>query len=476
MPASPKTLGIIGFALGAVIAGSVVYVSQRPANRPVAGADSSKTLYTCGMHPQVIQDGPGSCPICGMDLQPMNSAPGKAEEDSGPCTDDNALYWRAPMDPSYISDAPGTSPMGMALVPVCTRSGPGQVVVDPRIRQNMGVRTDVVRRGPLKRTLRTVARVEPNERRRVVVTTKFGGWIEKLYVNEMGQFVRRGQRLFSIYSPQAVASQQEYLLALRQGSEPLIRSARERLRFFDLTEQQIKDLEVRDKPERTMLIYSPTTGYVLHKNAVEGAHVGSEKSLFEIVDLSAIWVQADVYEHEMTWLEVGQSAKLSLASAPGRVFAGKVSYIYPYIDNSSRTVRVRLEFENPGLVMKPGMFGTVRIETTAKEEQILVPTMAVLRTGERNLVFVDLGQGTYQAQEVSLGDEGDDGILSVLEGLRVGQRIVTSGQFLLDSESQLNEAVQKMMAPEAPPDKSEPASQPASQPASMPAMDHGDHP
>ena len=275
--------------------------------------------------------------------------------------------------------------------------------VDPWIKQAMGVRTALVRKGPLQRTVRTVARVEANERRIVAVTTKVGGWIERLFVNETGQLVKRGQPLFSIYSPEVVAGQEEYLLTKRQNSAQLIRSARDRLLFWDFTTGQIEALEKRGRPSKAMTIFSPAGGYVIHKNAIEGVKVVPEKTLFRIVDLSSVWVQADIYEYEVPWLEVGQRAELSLSYTPGRTFEGKVSYIYPHLDESSRTVRVRIELDNPDLAMKPGMFGSVRIHTTAREDQVLVPAEAVIRTGKRNLVFVELGDGTYQAVSVELG-------------------------------------------------------------------------
>ena len=438
-------VGILSFTIGITAAGVVALLFWPSAES--GHTQGEKTLYTCSMHPQVVQDTPGDCPICGMTLVALNQAKKEGGSDE-PCTPDRALYWRAPMDPSYISDKPGKSPMGMELIPVCEANNPGQVSVEARIEQSIGVRTAPVKKGPLHRTLRTVARVEANERREAVVTTKVEGWIEKLYVNETGQFVKRGQPLFSIYSPEVVAGQEEYLLAKRQGNQLLIRSARDRLLFWDFTQRQIDQLEERGRPSKAMTIFSPTIGFVVHKNAVEGSKIMPDKALFRIVDLSTVWVQADIYEYEVPWLEVGQPAELSLSYVPDQTFPGKVAYIYPYLDESSRTVRVRLEFENPGLLMKPGMFGTVRIEARAKEEVVLVPSCAVIRTGKRNVVFVALGNGTYQSVEVTLGDEGDDDQVAVLDGLRPGQRIVTSAQFLLDSESQLNEALQKMIEPQ----------------------------
>ena len=464
---------VAAFALGATAA-----LVLQPSTDHGHSEVEEEGLYTCGMHPQVIQEGPGDCPICGMKLTPM-SAGSKADapKDDGPCTADNALFWRAPMDPSFISERPGKSPMGMELVPVCSAEGPGNVVIDNRIRQSIGVRTALVKNGPLERRIRTVARVEPNERKVVLVTTKFSGWIERLYVNETGQFVKRGAPLFEICSPDVVAGQQEYLLAFKQGASSLAKSARDRLKFWDFTERQIAALERRGSPAKTFTVYSPATGYVAHKNAVEGVKVSSDKRLFEIVDLSTVWVQADVYEYELPWVRLGQKAELELSYVPGRKFVGTVQYIYPYLNEKSRTVKVRLEFKNPGLALKPGMFGTVRIHTTEGEDTIQIPAESIIRTGDSNLVFVDLGKGHFKATEIQIGEEGEGGIIAVRDGLRTGQRIVTSGQFLLDSESQLKEAVAKMIAAATEDSGSQPddaASRPASQPTSKAASQPSD--
>jgi Cu(I)/Ag(I) efflux system membrane fusion protein/cobalt-zinc-cadmium efflux system membrane fusion protein len=410
--------------------------------------DAAGSLYTCGMHPQVVQEGPGQCPICGMDLTPMkgNAAAADRAAPSGECTAENALYWVAPMDPSYISEQPGKSPMGMDLVPVCEQgSASGLIAVDPVVRQNMGVRTALVRRGRLERTVRTVARVVADERKLAVVTTKFPGWIETLHVQETGQSVRAGQPLFEIYSPEVVAGQEEYLLAVRQGSRRLAESARNRLLLWDFTAEQVGALDRRGEPSKVMTVFAPHSGFVLHKNALQGAYVMPGEPLYRIVDLSTIWVMADIYEYEVPWVEVGQQAELELAYIPERRFKGTVSYIYPYLDEASRTVRVRLEFPNPDLSLKPGMFGTMRIRSRRHQDAVLVPSEAVLRTGERSLVFLDLGQGRFRPAELELGVSGDGGLVEVRSGLHPGQRVVTSGQFLLDSESQLREAVAKML-------------------------------
>ncbi|MEO0854460.1 MAG: efflux RND transporter periplasmic adaptor subunit, partial [Cyanobacteria bacterium J06648_11] len=306
-----------------------------------------------------------------------------------------------------------------------------------------------------------VARVVPNERRQETVTTKYSGFVDKQFVNETGQFVRRGQPLFSIYSPEVVAGQQEYLLAKKSGDASLRQTSEDRLRFWDLSEKQIQAIAKRDRPKKTIVVHSPFTGYIVMKNFTEGDKVNSGAPLYRIVDLSKIWVLADVYEYELPWLKVGQTASLSLSYAQGQVFNGNITYIYPTVDEKSRTIQIRLEFDNPGLLMRPGMFGTIRIETKPRTGVLRVPASAVIRTGNRNIAFIAEGRGRFRPTELILGEQGDGGMVEVLSGIRSGQRIVTSGHFLLDSESQLNEAITKMAPATS-------ATQPASKATSMP--------
>ena len=389
--------------------------------RPGAPAPSSPpgTQWTCGMHPTVIRDAPGPCPICGMDL---------VERREGGHVHEN-----------------------------------GQLYIDPATRQAIGVRTSLVQRGPLTRRLRVLARVVPDERREALVTSKYAGWVEKIFVNESGQAIRRGEPLLSLYSPQVYAGQEELLLAARQGNRTLIASAQERLRSWDMTEGQLKRLLQRRKPRRAVTRYSPTAGHVLKKYIVDGQYVAAGQPLYQIVDLSRVWVEAEVYEYDVAWIDLGQKAELSLAYTPGRAFSGQVVFVYPAVDETSRTVRVRLEFDNPDLVMRPGMFGSVRLAGQHSSDVVHVSDTAVLRSGRRDVVFVALGDGHFEAREVVVGRTADDGRVEVRSGLFAGERVVTQSQFLLDSESRLREAIAKM--------KSEPG--PASRPATQPAVPIG---
>lgn len=418
-------------------------------------------LYTCGMCPQVVQEGPGICPICNMNLTPMkDSTAGQAGhvDPSDTVADEQRTiaYWAAPMDPTYIRDEPGKSPMGMDLVPVYedeldgseATAGGSVVTIDPVVVQNMGVRIAPVVRGSLSRHVRTIGEIEVAEDSLSVVNLRYSGWIEKIYADETGEEVRKGQRLFDIYSPELVSAQDEYLLALRSGdaASPLARSARKRLELWDLSDTQIQAIADAGESQRAVTIYAPRGGYVLHKNVVEGGRVSAGQDLYRIGDLASIWALAEVYEFDAPWVGEGQAATMELSFAPGETYAGHVSYIYPTLNPKSRTLKVRLEFDNPGLALRPGMFATVWIEAQRRDDVLMLPTEAILQGGDRQTVFVAQGGGRYRAQSITTGLSGDNRHSEVRSGLAEGEQVVVSGQFLLDSESQLQEAVAKLLA------------------------------
>jgi Cu(I)/Ag(I) efflux system membrane fusion protein/cobalt-zinc-cadmium efflux system membrane fusion protein len=400
--------------------------------------------YTCPMHPQVVQETPGSCPICGMDL--VKKSMKKVE----PKQLRAIKHWTAPMDPTFISDKPGKSPMGMDLVPVYDEEkGSGSVItIDPVVVQNMGVRIAQVEQGPIFRHIRTVGTIEIAEDQLSVVNLRFSGWVEKLLVDETGTKVARGQTLFELYSPELVSAQEEFILAVKSGGvdSPLAQSARRRLEFFGLSAEETEKIATSQIALRTIAVRAPQSGYVLHKNVVQGARVMAGKDLYRIGNLQKIWVNAEVYEFDAPWVKLGAKAHMELTFQRGKIYDGKVSYVYPTLNPKSRTLRVRLEFDNPGLALKPGMFATVQIEAERKDNVLRIPAEAVLHSGQRQLVFVAVEFGKYQAREIVTGLSGDRYLIEVLEGLQAGERVVTSGQFLLDSESQLQEAVQKLLA------------------------------
>jgi multidrug efflux pump subunit AcrA (membrane-fusion protein) len=401
-------------------------------------------LYTCGMHPQVVEKGAGSCPICGMDLTPM-----KGPAPKGPKGERQIAHWAAPMDPTYIRDEPGKSPMGMDLIAVYEDELQDDSVVEiaPGVVQQMGVRTAPVERTTVYRHIRTIGEVEVGEDEESVVNLRFSGWVEKIRVDKTGDEVKKGQPLFDIYSPELVSAFEEYLLALRaQGADaPLTRSSRRRLELWDIPEWDIDRVAKDDKVGRTLSIRSPSNGFILHKNVVEGARVVAGKDLYRIGDLRRVWVQAEVYEHDAPWIAEDQKAQMELSNSPGETIEGRVSYVYPTMNKSSRTLPVRLEFDNPGVRLKPGMFATVYIQYRKREGVIAVPTEAIMHSGRRQIVFVALGQGRFVAREITAGLVGDHRMTEVLTGIEEGDRVVVSGQFLIDSESQLQEAIQKIV-------------------------------
>jgi Cu(I)/Ag(I) efflux system membrane fusion protein len=413
---------------------------------------SSKTLYTCGMHPWIIQDHPGNCPICGMKLEPVRKQAGEATGSTASTTGKRKIkYWRAPMDPTYISDKPGKSPMGMDLAPVyedeANAASASLIGVDPVTIQEMDVRTTPVVRGPLRRTIRTVGYMDYDEPALADVTIKFKGWIEKLDADYTGQLVRQGKPLFTIYSPELYSAQVEFVEALSTGDKELLQSARTKLKFFDISDAQIAELAKTGQPRKTMQILAPADGFVIQKNVVQGQMVDAGATLYRLADLGIVWGYAQIYEQDLPYIKLGQEATMTLSYLPGRTFHGRVTYIYPTVDEKTRTAKVRLEFKNPDYSLKPGMFANVKLTAEVAPSALLVPDSAVLRSGEKDTVFVALPGGKFDPRTVTLGLAAENDHDQVLSGLQEGDRVVTSGEFMLDSESQMREAIQKMTEP-----------------------------
>ncbi len=375
-------------------------------------------------------------------------------------TQRRVLFWYDPMHPAYTSDQPGIAPdCGMNLVPkyadeveAMQDRPPGTVMLSVKKQQLIGVRTTEVRRAPLQRTIRTVGRVEADETKIAHIHVKVPGWVEKVYVDFVGKLVKKGQPLFTFYSPDLVSTQQEYLIARRgekelgnssyqdvaRGAESLLRAARDRLRLWDISDEQIQQLEETGQVTRTMTIYSPINGFVTHRNLYEQAYVKPDTQLYMLADLSTIWVYADIYEYEVPYVRVGQRATMQLSYFPGKSYAGRVSYIYPTLDSKTRTVRVRLDFRNPGFALKPGMFADVELKIDYGT-QTLIPSEAVLDSGLRQIVFIAKPGGFFEPREVQLGARLENQYI-VLSGVEPGETIVTSGNFLIDSESRLSTA------------------------------------
>ncbi len=364
------------------------------------------------------------------------------------------LYWRAPMNPSYISDKPGKSPMGMDLVPVYEgeeeQGPPGMVRIDPVVVQDIGVTTTVVERKRLTREIRTVGRITEDEQKLRRISPKIGGWIEEQHVNFVGQVVEQGEKLLEIYSPELVAAQEEYLTTLhsrtaRSGQPDLLEAAKTRLRYWDITDAQIEALRSSGKMTRTMAIYAPFKGIVVERSIPEGGFLQAGQMVYAIADISTVWVIADVYEFEAPWLSLGAEAKMCLSYQPGTTYDGKILYIYPYLQNMTRTIQVRMVFANtPDFELKPGMWADVVIRSPIAHEGLAVPIQAVLRTGKRDIALISLGEGRFAPRELRLGPQAGDEF-QVLDGLQEGDRVVTSAQFLINSESNLRAAIGKML-------------------------------
>jgi RND family efflux transporter MFP subunit len=425
-------------------------------------AREGKTLYTCGMHPQVIQDKPGNCPICGMKLTPIRKQGGAAGTEGGASAtsgERKIKYYKSTMLPGEVRQTPGKDTMGMEMVPVyedeAAAAQSQTIAIDPVTTQNMGIRTAAVTRGPLRRTIRTVGSIDYNETALEDVTTKFKGWIEKLYVDATGQRLHRGDPLFEIYSPELYSAQVEYLLAISSptsasGAEGLRTSALTKLKFYDISPEQVAELERTGQPSKTLRILAPIDGFVVEKMVVQGQMVDPGMKIYRLADLGLVWVQAQIYEQDLAYVRLGQEATVTLSYLPDREFRGRVTYLYPNVDEKTRTARVRMEFHNPGYFLKPGMFATVQVTSELEPSALLIPDMAILRSGKKTTVFVALEGGRFDPRAVALGPQAEDDMYQVLSGLKEGERIVTSGQFMLDSESQLREAIQKMLEPKKP--------------------------
>ncbi|MDX8402917.1 MAG: efflux RND transporter periplasmic adaptor subunit [Mariprofundaceae bacterium] len=386
----------------------------------------------------------------------------------GPCANGaQPLTWRNPMNPSITSPTFQKDSMGMDYIPVCAEDAAGggnapagTVKIDPTVTQNIGVRVSKVERKRLSRSLTTVGRITFDETKLVTLHPKVDGWIDKLFIAKTGESVKQNTMLLSFYSPQLVATQEEYLLALsswqqlkdspysdiRDGAKRLLDSSLDRLRFFDVAEHQIRELQKTHKVRKNMHIHAPAAGVVTRIGVREGAHVTPMSELYQIADLSRVWVLADLYEHELGWVKVGDTAKLSIASLPGRDFTGRITYIYPYLDPKTRTNKVRIEFDNSDGLLKPDMFGDVAISASRSKPGLFVPREAVLITGQKAHLFVQIEAGHFEPRTVKTGTHAD-GMIEILVGVKEGEMIVTSGQFLIDSESSIREAAAKMVAP-----------------------------
>jgi Cu(I)/Ag(I) efflux system membrane fusion protein len=414
-----RALGVVALAVAALLAGCSGNGSETgpppeatetalPEVEVHAGHahEGEAAYYTCSMHPSVKSDEPGTCPICSMDLVPVT----REEIDTG------------------------------------------VIFISAERRQTIGVRTTPVKRQPVSVHIRAVGKILYDETRLAEVTVKYRGWIGELYADATGKRVRKGQSLFTVYSPELYAAQEELLTALasqraaRATSAPdradyLVDAARKKLRLWDIDDGQIDRIAESGEPLQYIPILSPVTGYVIEKRVVEGASVEPGEMLYRIAGLDKIWVEAELYESELPLVDVGQEAEVTLSYLPGRSFRGRVSFVYPYLEGESRTGRVRIELPNPGLELKPDMYANVDFGEE-RGERLVVPEEAVLYVGPRRLVFLDLGEGRLKPQEIEVGVKSGD-FYEVLSGLEEGDVVVTSGNFLVAAESRIKSATEQ---------------------------------
>ncbi|MFI5120139.1 MAG: efflux RND transporter periplasmic adaptor subunit [Thermoanaerobaculia bacterium] len=387
---------------------------------PTPGARAVAKKWQCPMHPEIVRDAPGDCPICGMKLVPIEDA--------------------APEAAAQGSGSAGLAP----------------VTIDARKQSLLGLKTVTVVRAPFETSIRTTGRVAADERRVHHVHTRYEGFVEHVTADFTGKFVTKGEVLALIYSPELYATQQEYLLALKasrslgpsgipsvaQGGRELLDAARQRLLLWEITPADIAEIEKRGEPIRAMPVYAPISGYVTGRTAYHGMKVMPADTLFDILDLSEVWLLADVYEYELPRLSLGERATMTLSYWPGRSWEGAVSYIYPAVDEKTRTVKVRIGLENPKGELKPEMFADVTIHASPRTV-LQVPDDAILESGTRNVVFVSQGEGKLVPREIAVGDHGA-GVVEIRSGLKEGEVVVRGANFLVDSESRLKAAISAM--------------------------------
>lgn len=487
----PLLLAILAFTAGGVYVGMRWHTTFERWLVPSAGSGSTsspdradtgavapkKQLWTCGMHPQVIQDHPGDCPICHMKLTPLVTGDGPASASSSPAVgeasapakrDRKVKYWHDPMmNPPYISDRPGKSPMGMDLVPVYEEEpqpAGAAVVIDPAIVQNMGVRTVNAVRGTLKQRVRATATLAEPESARADINLRVSGWIEKLYADTDGMSVRKGDPLFDLYSPDLRLAIEELIAATRAGTphaaeggaslqgtgESLIAAARLRLETLGLSHEQIDHLGSLEHAPASVTFTSPIDGIVVDKaNVYKGSSVMSGQLVMRLADRSTMWVESRVPEGLLSLVRVGQSATIAVDGLKGREITGDVVFIHPNFDEMTRTGMVRVAVPNPDGALRAGMFAVAAIDSGSTNEVTIVPREAVIDSGASQLVFVSTGKGRYEPRRVVVGAPGDGGFVQIVSGVGPGETVVASGQFLLDSESRLREAIAKFLGQDA---------------------------
>ncbi len=450
-----RTLGLVALGLIVGVGGTLLFRRGDHDQSTTAAPAPKKQMYQCPMHPQVMQDHEGDCPICGMKLVPIEgSGETKTPGDRG-----KIAFYRSPMNPSMTSPTPMKDEMGMDYVPVYEGDLKGEgsgveghaaITIDHERQQLIGLKTAQVEMGEVSGELRTTARLAVDETRVRKVNVKVEGFVEKLFVDFIGKPVAKGQPLFSLYSPEFVSAQREYLLALKtqkalaggslsSSGGDLLEAAKRRLALWDVPNEVLEHLETTGEVQRALTLRSPLSGVVTVKNVVEGARITPSDIPFEISDLSRVWARADVYEQELGGVKVGQPASLTLPTFPGKTFSGRVVFIDPVLDPKSRTAKVRIEFPNPKGDLRPELFGEAVLKGPG-HKGILVPLDSVLDAGTQKVVFIALGDGKFEPREVTTGSAVGERI-EILSGLKPGESVIVRANFLVDSESRLKAAL-----------------------------------
>jgi len=402
-----------------------IYSCKKETKPPQEG--EVRIMYQGPMHPQVIQEKPGKCPICGMDLVPKKM-----------------VYKNGKWVPFEEEMEEGEMKMeGMEMKGEHEmKMPPGLTKINiPVERQYLiGVKTEIVKKKKPVKRIRTYGKVEYSEDKIYAINLKFGGWIEKLYVDYEGKFIKKGEKLFDIYSPELYQTQEELILAYERDDKVLFENVKRKLILWGIREFQIKKILENKKAQEILSFYSPYSGFVIEKKIFEGMKVNPGMNLYKIADLSEVWVIADIYEYELPFIKRGLKAEVEVPYIPGEKFKGYIDYVYPDLDIKTRTAKVRIALKNPSFKLKPGMYVNVNINISSDEEKIIIPVDAILFSGKYNYVFVKKGKGTFEPRVIELGPKVDDGYI-VLKGLSEGEEIVTSGNFLIDSESKIQAAL-----------------------------------
>lgn len=434
-----KWIWIVLAVVLAIGAGVWIAAEQQPHQHELVQKkdEQGQSYWTCAMHPEVRRDGPGQCPICGMALIEREEQPASAEAE--------ILYWYDPMRPDVHFDAPGKSPfMDMELVPKYAEAkSANSIRVDPAMVQNLGIRTAPVKRGTFWQRIDTVGELSVNPHRQEVVEARVEAWVGSLRVHAEGEAVQAGQTLAELDAPVLLAAREEYRLARQSQDAALIRAARTRLQRLGLSADQIDRWAASSAGSALLPLPAPISGVVTRIDVHPGARVGPKMPLMTIADLSELWVTVEVPEAQLSWIEVGRPADVRLPAFPAEVIETRIDYIFPKVDPQSRTGRVRLILDNSSGKLQPGMVADVALFGGPRHEVLLVPSDAVIRTGTRNVVMLDEGQGRYRPQHVEVGAERL-GQAVIESGLQEGQQVVVSGQFLIDSEASLQGAYRRM--------------------------------